>query len=122
MAEPLGIDEAERERVRSALKSYKELHGIGDPLLLKHIMKALNLPLDLSTLQRFLRGKHRTDDIPVHRYRRFLQLAAPPPPGAELAKAFRAFLPLSLSPPKRGEVSALAGKYRSFVRPYQDTT
>lgn len=118
MNEATGIDVAERARIRDGLKQYKALHGgIGDTVLRNHIVRALGLPIDLSTLQRFLRGAHRTDDIAVHRYRLFLRRAAPPPAGDELGRALMEFLPLSLSltPPIR----ALAGKYRSFTRPYQ---
>jgi hypothetical protein len=63
---------------------------------------------------------YRTDDITVHRYRLFLRKAAPPPPEDDLAKAFRAFLPLSVSFGPKGAVGRLAGKYQAFRRPYQN--
>jgi len=115
----VGINEAERGRIRTALKAYKAAHGgIGDPVLRKHIEKTLGLPIDLSTLQRFLRGKHRTDDIAVNRYRSFLRKVAPPPAEDTLGQALREFI--SLSDGGKG-VKGLTGKYRSLTRAYQGT-
>jgi hypothetical protein len=116
MQEQVGISEAERARIRSALKHYKATHGgIGDLLLGKHIAKTIGLPIDLSTLQRFLRGKHRTDDVAVTRYRSFLRKVAPPAGEDMLGQALREFLSLTDgAKPLRG----LAGKYRSLTRSF----
>lgn len=118
-AELSAYDEQERERIRTALKRYKELHGIGDVKLRKQIETAVKLSVQLKTLQRFLAGKHRTDDVPVHRFRLFLQKVAPPPPADELAKAFSRFLPLSIGLAWKGGMGALAGTYRAATRPYE---
>lgn len=116
MTLPTDIDDRERERVRQALKRYKDLHGLGAVKLTRLIEDTLKLPIDQSTLQRFLRGQHRTDDIVVHRFRLFLRRVAPPPTGDELARAFKTFLPLASAP--KGGLRPFAGAYSSFRRPY----
>ena len=104
------VDDAERELIRGALKRYKQQHGrIGNPELHQRMLYALfgdeasahESALSLSTLQRFLRGAHRTDDRVVLRYRRFLERAAPPEGAEEFAKEFlKYFAPaLTLAPP-----------------------
>jgi hypothetical protein len=112
------VDEPERERIRHALKRYKELHGgIGDPLLCERIEEATKLPVKLSTLQRFLKGRHRTDDIAVHRLRKFLTMVAPPPSEDELGRALGNFLPFLLQP--ADWQTAFAGGYGTLIRPYR---
>ncbi len=115
MATPTDIDDRERERIRLALARYKELRGLGAVRLTKLIEDTLKLSVGQSTLQRFLRGQHRTDDIAVHRFRLFLRRAAPPPAGDELARAFKTFLPLSTP---KGGLRPFAGAYSAFRRPY----
>jgi hypothetical protein len=113
----LTIDDAERERIRHGLNRYKELHGgIGDPELCERIVAATNLPVRLSTLQRFLKGKHRTDDAAVHRYKKFLQMVAPPPAEDELGRALLTFF--HVQPGADGDLSAMAGVYATRTRPY----
>jgi hypothetical protein len=111
------IDEAERERIRHALKRYKALHGsIGDPLLCERIEEAIKLPVRLSTLQRFLKGKHRTDDIAVHRLRKFLTMVAPPAAEDDLGKALSNFLPFQR---KNADAhAAMAGIYTTRTQPH----
>jgi hypothetical protein len=117
MAELPVVDNAERERVRSGLKRYKELHGgIGDPELQQRIMFALNCgesSVPLSTLQRFIRGTHRTDDVMVRRYRKFLSKVAPPLASDELGAALAKFLMPVLE--EAGWQGKFAGEYRTYV-------
>lgn len=117
MAELPVVDTAERERVRSGLKRYKELHGaIGDPELQQRIMFALNCgdsAVPLSTLQRFIKGTHRTDDVMVRRYLKFLSKVAPPQASDELGAALAKFLMPVLDVP--GWQATFAGEYRTYV-------
>ena len=89
------VDATEREEIRAALKRYKSAHGdIGDPELHQRMMRALGCldsELPLATLQRFLRGKHRTEDRMVRKYMEFLRRAAPPPPYATMGNAVVSF-------------------------------
>lgn len=70
------LGDHERDRVREALKRYKHAQGnIGDPELhqrMMHVLKCLDEHLPLSTLQRFLKGTHRTADRMVLKYKAFL--------------------------------------------------
>jgi hypothetical protein len=70
------VDDHERNRIREALVRYKRAQGdIGDPELhqrMMYVLKCLDAQLPLSTLQRFLRGKHRTADAMVRKYKAFL--------------------------------------------------
>jgi hypothetical protein len=117
MAELPVVDKGERERVRSGLKRYKEMHGgIGDPELQQRIMFALGCresAVPLSTLQRFIRGTHRTDDAMVRRYRMFLSKVAPPAASDELGAALAKFLMPALE--EHGWQAKFAGEYRTYV-------
>lgn len=114
MAELRVVDDAERERVREGLTRYKEQHGgIGDPELQQRIMLALGLgkaALPLSTLQRFLRGKHRTGDVAVRRYKNFLEQVAPAHPTQEYVRSFARLF--TAGRPNAGQV-----RYDLRVRP-----
>lgn len=114
------VDKAERESIRHALKRYKEMHGgIGDPELQQRISLALDLDssgVPLATLQRFLRGKGRTEDLMVRRYQKFLSIVAPPASADEVGTALAAFLRVNRR--EEGWISHLGGYYRAYVRPY----
>lgn len=115
------VDKEERERVRSGLKRYKELHGgIGDPELQQRMMFALGCgesSVPLSTLQRFVRGSHRTDDTAVRRYAKFLAIVAPPGLAEEVGAAIsqRMVYPVNLLPKP---AVLYQGRYELLVRPY----
>ncbi|MHC2633955.1 hypothetical protein ACVME5_006638 [Bradyrhizobium liaoningense] len=113
MAEMPVVDEVERKRVRNGLVSYKELHRIGDPEL-RERMEYQGIQVALRSLQRFIAGTHRTDDIMVRRYAKFLSKVAPPPVedefGASLSKFLAAY-------PQ--DITAFAGDYHTFVRARQ---
>lgn len=114
MADLSVVDLAERERIREGLKLYKKQHGgIGDPELRERIENVLKLSPSLvtqSTLQRFIKGSRRTEDVVVRRYRAFLQRVAPPPPDDELARIWRDFLPGTPSVP------IPPGTYHGYVK------
>ena len=62
---PVHFDETARTVIRDTLNRYRKDHGIGAPRLRERIMKSdpLGRELPISTLQRFLRGTHRTGDM-----------------------------------------------------------
>lgn len=70
------VDDNQRQGIREALAHYKKQHGnVGDPELQQRIMYVLGLTdaeMPLSTLQRFMKNKVRTDDRMVRRYLAFL--------------------------------------------------
>lgn len=59
-----GFDAAERERIRRALLRYMKERRIGVPALLPLIIKShpREMEMTLSTLQRFLKARHQTQD------------------------------------------------------------
>lgn len=60
-----GFDSAERERIRAALRRYMRENRIGAPALQYRIEEAdqpRKREIPLSTLQRFIAGKHHTQD------------------------------------------------------------
>lgn len=122
MAELPVVDDEERERLRAAFKRYKKQHGrIGDPALLERIKYKLpHYEGSLSTLQRFMRGRHRTDDYDVRRYREFLQQVAPPPVGDKLGEALAKFL--APDDDDDGALKALPGVYSTTIRPWIGTS
>jgi hypothetical protein len=115
------VDKAERERVRHGLKEYKELHGgIGDPELQQRIMYSLGCSdsaVPLSTLQRFIKGSHRTDDLMVRRYAKFLSIVAPPGLADEVGAAISACMlyPVNRTPKPAIEYQ---GRYELAVHSY----
>lgn len=80
------FDELTRERIRRGLRAYMEANRIGTPTLLGRIMEA-DAPrfreMPLSTLQRFIAGRHRTLDSYVGMCQQFLEKQ-----GAALAPEF----------------------------------
>ncbi|MDG4901419.1 MULTISPECIES: hypothetical protein [unclassified Mesorhizobium] len=115
MAKLAAVDKQQRERVRQGLVSYKKLHGIGDTILCDRIIHVLGVDqsaVPLSTLQRFILGKYRTDDVMVRRYGRFLASVAPPPASDEFGAALAKFiLPVSVD---EGWKAAFPGEYHTF--------
>ena len=95
MRKPPAIDETERARVGAALERYKSEHGgIGNPELQARMVTFLECEdgdVPLSTLQRFLRGTHRTSDVMIQRYQKFLSEAATAPPYETMGEAIVAF-------------------------------
>lgn len=80
------FDEADRAHIRAALHRYMEEHGIGVPTLLKRIANVTGRHDDLvpqKTLQRFLEGVMRTNDLMVGIFYEFVQ-TLPPQPNDEL--------------------------------------
>ena len=122
MARRPAFDEDSRERIRRALISYKDAHGVGVPTMQLRIAEALGDPdpdrIPLKSLQRFLAGTHRTDDTLVANFASFLSKVAPPPAEEELGLALSKFLPF-LSRDEEA-LAGFAGSYRSFIRPPQD--
>lgn len=60
-----GFDSAERERIRAALRRYMREHRVGAPALQYRIEEAdqpRKREIPLSTLQRFITGRHHTQD------------------------------------------------------------
>ncbi|WOS62030.1 hypothetical protein [Sinorhizobium fredii] len=116
MAKLATVDTQQRERIRLGLKRYKELHGIGDTILCDRMIHVLGVDqsaVPLSTLQRFILGKYRTDDVMVRRYGRFLASVAPPPASDEFGAALSKFIsPVWVD---EGWSAAFAGEYRTFV-------
>jgi hypothetical protein len=89
------FDQADRDRVRRALLRYMEDHRIGVPTLQKLIAEANDLALDhlpLKTLQRFLAGSHRSNDIIVRFCHRFSADLPDDDPLADLGEAVAAFI------------------------------
>lgn len=121
MARMIVVDNEERERIREALKRYKEAYGVGDPALAEHMGYLLDPQdrryLKWKSLQRFLAGKHHTEDETVWRYKKFLQ-RVPPTDFAEQAGtliAAKMLYPVNI---KDKPVSAYQGRYDMHLRPY----
>lgn len=121
MAKMIVVDSEERERIREALKRYKEVHGVGDVALAERMVYLLDPQdqryLKWKSLQRFLTGKHRTEDETVLRYKKFLQ-RTPPTDFAEQAGTLIAAKMLYPVNYKAKPVSAYQGRYEMHLRPY----
>ncbi|MFD2855755.1 hypothetical protein ACFSZS_14630 [Seohaeicola zhoushanensis] len=92
------VSEEERARVRAALQGYMRAHRIGVPTLCALVIDRdpRQREMPLSTLQRFLRGKHRTGDAYVTQCAQFLEregfmLAEERDPLADLGGAMAGF-------------------------------
>lgn len=110
------FDEESRARIRKGLEAYREQHGVGTPTLQSRIAEAIGdndkvERVPLKTLQRFLEGKHRTDDAFVKHCETFLLAVAPPPPEEIFAEGFSSFL---LSDSETDYAPAI-GTYWSFI-------
>ncbi|MGE0769891.1 MAG: hypothetical protein AB7L90_25925 [Hyphomicrobiaceae bacterium] len=132
MKKPLAIDEAERERVRAALERYKSDHGgIGNPELQARMVAFLvceDSDVPLSTLQRFMKGTHRTSDEMIRRYQNFLNEAAASPPYETMGEAIVSFYSNTLKANQYAQLkgiipSRFARRYRVYakgIRKYLD--
>ncbi len=83
MVELAAFDDAERQRLRDALKQFKRSHGnLGDFKLYGLMRDILNpqhlVYLSQSTMQRFIRSKGRTTDEAVWAIKTFLERVSPP--------------------------------------------
>jgi hypothetical protein len=132
MAKSNVVDEAEREQIRGALKRYKAANRVGDPALQQHMLSAFRNAesftkkledefVPLKTLQRFLKGAHRTEDRMILRYRKFLELVRTPPPYEIMGEAialFYANAPTGERRPAFNErvASSFARTYRCYTR------
>ncbi|KAB2884135.1 MAG: hypothetical protein F9K34_09725 [Albidovulum sp.] len=76
------VSEEERARIRAALQAYMRAHRIGVPTLCALVIDRdpRQREMPLSTLQRFLRGKHRTGDAYVTMCAQFLEREGFTPP------------------------------------------
>jgi hypothetical protein len=76
------VSEAQRARIRAALLAYMRAHRIGVPTLCALVIDRdpRQREMPLSTLQRFLRGKHRTGDAYVSQCAQFLEREGFEPP------------------------------------------
>lgn len=121
------FDEDEREHIRRALNQYRLDHQIGVPTLRQHISIATgrtrsdprgNDPflIDQKTLQRFLKGSHRTNDSFLIPLAQFVSSLPAPPAANRLGTALSAFF----GPSSTGSASDLsdpahlAGAYDIF--------
>lgn len=118
-------DDAERGRIRAALMRYQAQNGIGAPRLRDLIADANGLtlrkdgrdPIALSTVQRFLTGKHRANDSFVGLCARFTDGLPGDDPVTTFGEQLSAFLGVRRSegdyPPVPAEV---AGAYACRAR------
>jgi hypothetical protein len=127
-AKPNVFDEAEREQIRGALKRYKAANRIGDPGLQQNMLAAFSMAPDfvkkvesgfvpLKTLQRFLKGAHRTEDAMILRYRKFLELVRTPPPYEIMGEAIVVFYANAPTGEDRSAFNETVA--RSFARIYR---
>lgn len=121
MRKPLAIDESERARVRAALERYKSEHGgIGNPELQARMVTFLECDdseVPLSTLQRFMRGTHRTSDEMIQRYQKFLSEASTSPPYETMGEAIVAFYSNALKANEYAQLKGIIPTY--FARRYR---
>lgn len=132
------VDDDERAYIRTRLQEYQKSHGIGAPRLHERMSYALDRIdqqyVDLRSLQRFIRDDGRTDDEKVIRYRKFLNLEAPPGFEYEIAKLIngKMVLPTSVAVERDGaqvtipldeftgrrDIKAYEGRYSVSIAPY----
>lgn len=110
------VSEEERARIRAALQAYMRAHRIGVPRLCSLVIDSdpRQREMPLSTLQRFLRGKHRTGEAYVLQCAQFLEqegFIAPADrnPVAEFGEAMAGFW--AEQPVDEAALVALAGRY-----------
>ena len=116
------FDEAARERIRSALHRYMTAHKIGVPRLRTRIQDADELyrELPLSTLQRFLRGSHRTVDLYVSMFAAFLKTVDAPLEPEDIGETLASFFSrpdAEMNEPETLTVGGMAGLYKTHVSP-----
>jgi len=125
MAELAVFDNAERERLREALKQFKRSHGnLGDFKLYGLMYDILDpqhhVYLSQSTMQRFIRGKGRTTDEAVWAIKTFLGRVLPTGRSDNLAKAFADTMtvPVATIPPVFQKLETYQGRYDLYLQPY----
>lgn len=116
------FDETTRERTRASLRRYMSEHGIGVPTLLRRIEDAdeRRREIPLSTLQRFLRGTHRTTDLYVSIFASFLRKMDAPLEADEFGEALASFYSLPRAhedEPETLTVGGMAGAYKTHTSP-----
>jgi hypothetical protein len=90
---PKEFDRTTRDSVRRKINQYMTDHGIGVPKLALRIAEANPRKPDIpvKTLQRFLAGRHRTNDMYVRFFQHFAQALPDADPIGELGRAMAAF-------------------------------
>ena len=110
----------DRDRIRRALKRYMQLNDIEETMLQQRMEEYLDKTdypyIKKRSLQRFVAGRHRTDDDKVHRYSKFLQRVAPPPAESKVGAGLAEFFNIAGEPARN--VTEYAGRYSVAIRPY----
>jgi hypothetical protein len=116
------FDLAQREQTRQALLEYMKRHEIGVPRLAKRIRESVSRhpEIPIKTLQRFLKGEIRTNDIYVGFFGQFVEKTVTGPtataavqvdPTARVSEALKGFYPTaSDDPPMTGPIVVYSGK------------
>ena len=122
---PARFDEDARNRIRAALRAYMAAHRIGVPTLRDRMIDAdaRRRDVSLSSLQRFLRGTHRSSDMLVGMGLNLLEAERFETPNAQ-GDALRAFEDASstfYAPPADVEdqpspLTRIAGRYVPVVQ------
>ncbi|WP_143748771.1 ankyrin repeat domain-containing protein [Mesorhizobium sophorae] len=127
------FDTAARDRVRRQIQHYMTAHRIGVHRLADRISKANTRKpeIPIKTLQRFLAGRHRTNDMYVQFFQKFAEGLPEPDPIGELGRAMAAFHGTQEAGPFSGEyisdmvrvgVGTTAAAYRSDLKITADKT
>lgn len=121
---PAHFDQEQRDRIREAIKAYMKAHSIGVPTLLSRVHNAdpRRREISLPTMQRFVRGTHKTSEMVVGMSLQLLKtegFAIPEPqdvaedPMLALESALSGFfLPQVAGDEQTREVRDIAGSYR----------
>lgn len=117
-------DDAERSRIRQAMRRYLSQNRIGSPKLRDLIADANGLsqrkdgadPIALSTVQRFIVGKHRVNDGFVRLCANFVAGLPDADPIAAFGEQLMAFLGVSHGEGLPGMPSDLAGSYACHAK------
>lgn len=117
-------DDAERSRIRQAMRRYQSQNNIGSPMLRNLIADANGLgprkdgadPIALSTVQRFITGKHRVNDAFVRLCEKFVAGLPDDDPVTAFGEQLMAFLGISHGDALPGMPSDIAGSYISHAK------
>lgn len=114
-------DRAERERLRRRLLDYMDSQQIGVPSLQQRLASATGRSaqeIPLSTLQRFLAGRHRTNDVFVKICQTFVLGLSAPEGYAAFGEALSGFYRAGEGESVSGAATCarLAGEFRVFRR------
>lgn len=87
--DPRAFDGTARDRIRRKIMNYMVEHRIGVPLLTQRITSSNphKPKIPIKTLQRFLAGKHRTNDMYVRFFHKFAETLPDPDPVLELGRS-----------------------------------